>query len=307
MLSTDQIYDLEKAREIIPRTRIIIQEFVSLIANIKPIILCELNPEEKIMIEKNFPKIFIDCRKVIINNRKIYNCILSTNKSYVEQTIRSLYVGNTTVASQTSLGLLLGYPKCCIDNWLKYFNKEDKYDFNRITYDAYKSSKECNGYTNNLFNFSTRVYSNNSKKFYKYISLNGNSSVSFYNYQYISHIPCKYDCKKSIAISMKIKKILQNYDPNIEKDLKTTLFKPILFFDIFDMVVFDGYVDNGILIYDKVIQPFFPIESSLLKIINQCNKIIVNDRTVMFQQNNKVIFTYDKKNEADGFILNFKP
>ena len=99
---------------------------------------------------------------------------------------------------------------------------------------------------------------------------------------------------------------MKKYAPKTEKIIRYTLSKPVLFFELFKLVVFDGYVKKNILYYKGIIPPYFLLKKSLMDKIKKGNKIIVTKNKVEIFKDNLNLFTYQKKNEADGFILDFK-
>jgi len=205
------------------------------------------------------------------------------------------------------IGKLLGYPQCCVNNYLSYMRQGFHHDFSLITHETYQSSKKFNFLVNNLLNFSTRVSNEGAGDLMQYYQLNKNpsSSIPGHYFQFISHIPCSYDCPESIQIGGQIDLLLKKYAPKIEKEVKYTLSKPILFFDLFELIIFDGYVENGILEYNKILPPIFPVNKELLDNIKNGNRIAVSDREIKVFKNTLCLFTYRKKNIRDGFIIDF--
>lgn len=203
------------------------------------------------------------------------------------------------------LGDLLGYPKCCVESHLRYCGQSKQLDSPLITYQAYKSSKKCNFLVNNLLNFSTRVGDKKSNDFLHYLQLNKNLPIPYRYFQFISHDPCRYDCQESIKIGKEIDSLLKEYAPKVEKIVKYTLSKPILFFDLFKLVIFEGYLKEGVLYYQKIIPPFFLVDNSLMEKIESGNRIIVDNKKIEILKDDSTLFVYQKKSEADGFILDF--
>jgi len=87
--------------------------------------------------------------------------------------------------------------------------------------------------------------------------------------------------------------------------VKYTISKPILFFDLFKLVIFDGYIKEGVLYYQKIIPPFFLVDNSLMEKIKSGNRITVDNKKIEILKNDSTLFVYQKKDEADGFILDF--
>ncbi|XOA42790.1 MAG: hypothetical protein ACKKMO_03290 [Candidatus Nealsonbacteria bacterium] len=296
--------ELKKGVELVPKTNLILSEFLAVIAGKKPVLTMGFhNKSEKELIKSNFPNLTLFCSKIVLGGKQQKVCAISRNKSLAKQTVE--YFCNR---KHHLTGLLLGYPECCIKKHLYFFYRKLQLNSPLVTYQSYGNAKGCNFLTNNLFNFSTRLeqkkedfellnkyYHSNEKEF----------PIPLWNLQFISHIPCSYDCKESIKIGREIDSLLKEYAPDTEKIIKRTLSKPILFFDLFKLVVFDGYLKNGILHYKRIIPPLFFLDDLLRKKIKKGNKIIVTNNKVEIFKDNSNLFTYQKKNEADGFILDF--
>jgi len=294
---------LKKAANLIPKTRLVLQEFFAVLAGKKPVMIYAINPDDRKLIKDNFPQINIICRSQIVWNKKISFCALSKDKSLSEKAI-DIFCSKSG-GSFELLGDLMGYPRCCVKSHLRYCEQDNQLDFSAITYQNYKLSNKCNFLVNNLLNFSTRVGGEESSDFIRYSQLNKNLAIPYQYFQFISHNSCKYDCKESIKIGKETDSLLKEYAPKIEKIVKYTLSKPILFFSLFKLIIFDGYLEKGILHYQKIIPPFFPIDSLLMEKIENGNRIIIDNKKIKILKNNSILFTYQKKNEADGFILDF--
>jgi len=295
---------LKKAVFIIPKTHLVPQEFLALIAGIKPVILHALSPDEIKLIKTNFSEV-----KIAYNDKNIFDipqkdlltCALSKNELLSKKTLNTYFLDGKGVFKL--MGELLSYPKCCVENYIKYFDLHQQWDSSLITYQAYKASKKFNFLVNNLLNFNTRISNKDFNNFQRYQSLNKNFPILYS--QFISHIPCRYDCPESIKIGQEIDSLLKEYAPNIEEIVRYTLSKPILFFDLFKLIIFDGYVKEGVLYYQKIIPPFFLIDNSLMDTLKSGNQIMVNDKEIKIFKDNLLLFTYQKKNVRDGFILDF--
>ena len=295
---------LKKSVLIIPKTHLVLLEFLALVAEIKPVILHALSPDEIKLIKTNFPEVNIaynDKNIFDIPQKDLLICALSKNELLSKKTLNTYFLEGKTVFDL--MGELLGYPKCCVENYIKYFNLHQQWNSSLITYQAYKASKKFNFLVNNLLNFNTRISNKDFNNFQRYQSLNKNFPILYS--QFIFHIPCRYDCPESIKIGKEVDSLLSEYAPKVEKIVKYTLSKPILFFDLFKLVIFGGYLKEGILYYQKIIPPFFLIDNSLMDTLKSGNQIMVNDKQIKIFKDNLLLFTYQKKNVRDGFILDF--
>lgn len=295
--------ELKKVEELIPRTSLILPEFLAVVAGHKSTLSVTFRSQsEKKLVKFHFPKLAIICNNVLISGKRVNTCIISRNKSLAEQAIKCFYDDNR------KMGQLLGYPECCIEKYLQVFIP-GRMNINSpiITYQSCRNTKKLNFLTNNLFNFSSRVGRKKKEltSHQQYFELNKDFPFFLQHLQFISHIPCSYGCKESIKIGEEIDSLLKEYAPNIEKIIRYTLSKPILFFNLFKLVVFDGYLKEGILYYNKLTPPYFLLENPLMEKIKKGNRIIVGDKEIRIFKDNLSLFTYKKKNEADGFILDF--
>lgn len=294
--------EIRKAVELIPKTTFVLQEFIAMLAGKKPVVVTTLpSISIKELIVSNFPNLFVE-----VNNGPWYKknvvCAVSKNKIIALRAVDYLKL------SSLEQGKVLGYPDCCSEKHAYLLLQDKALDSSFVTYKSLQNAKKCNYLTNNLFNFYSRLGLNkkNFENVDKFHKLNKNSfSFPSWNLQYISHMPCRYDCSKSIKIGREIELLLKKYAPNVEKKLKYSLAKPILFFDLFKLIVFDGNFENGILCYTKTIPPLFPFNSPLKESIESGNKMKISKNMIEIYRGNKKIFTYKKKDIKDGFILNF--
>ena len=297
---------LKKGIELVSKTGLILPEFLAVMAGKKPALTVGFHDKsEKELIKSNFPNLALFCSKIVLGGKQQEICAISRNKSLAKQVVRYFCDGKHHL-----MGSLLGYPKCCIKKHLYFFYRGRNLQLNSslVTHQSYRNAKKCNFLTNNLFNFSSRVGCKKEQlePYDQYRRLNTKEFfIPLWNLQFISHIPCSYDCKESIKIGEEIDSLLKEYAPDMEKIIRYTLSKPILFFDLFKLVVFDGYLKNDVLYYNKIIPPYFLLENLLMEKIKNGNKIIVSKSKVEIFKNNLSLLVYQKKNEADGFILDF--
>ncbi len=295
--------ELKEKIKKISQTSLILEEFLAVIDDIKPVLIMESHKEkEKKLIKSNFPELFLTCNHKFIAGKQINVYAISRVKSLAEQAIECFCKKEDPYL----MGKLLGYPECCIKKYYFFLNHSLQYNSPLITRQSFKKTKNFNFLTNNLFNFSTRLNAKEDfNNFRQYYFLNKKFPIPIRQLQFISHVPCSYSCEKSIKIGKEIDCLLKEYDPRVEKIVKYTLSAPILFFDIFKLVVFDGYFKDSILYYKKIIPPLFLTDGLLMKEIKKGNKIIANEKEIKIFKNNFEIFSYRKKNEMDGFILDF--
>ena len=295
---------LKKAIIIVPKTNLILQEFLVVLGGEKPVLTVVFNNKsEKDLIKSNFPELAVICHYRIVDGKKENICAISKNKSLATETVDCIYEGK----EHNLIGQLLGYPECCIKNHLYFFQHNLQHCSPIVTYQSYQNSKQFNFLTNNLLNFSTRISNKGDyERFKRYYGLNKHFPIPLKYLQFISHIPCFYNCQESIKIGKKIRSLLREYAPKIEEVVTYTLSKPVLFFNLFKWVIFKGYVKENILFYKKVIPPISLIDSPLLNRIKEGNKILADDNKIEIFKDNLLLYFYSKKDKTDGFILDFK-
>lgn len=105
-----------------------------------------------------------------------------------------------------SLGLILGYPKCCINFYMEYLNTVTDKDFLRATVKESKSYRY---------------------PFYTNIARRG-SDLTLLN-----HFPCSFDCQKSIDIGKANYKFIKQHLPKTAELLLKSLKGRILIYDRF--------------------------------------------------------------------------
>jgi len=288
----------------ISKTDIIIQEMLGVVAGIKPCFIKNLNEKESKLIIDKFPELSIEQ----VERISMENCCeilygISKKRRMAKLVINSFLAER----DMTKTGKLLGYPECCVRNHFYFVKHNMQHQHPKVVYQSHKKSKKHSFLTNNLFNFTSRLHSKEDfRKQKRYFSLNKNFSIPIYYLQFISHIPCSYDCQESIKIGRKIHSLLKEYAPKIEKVVTYTLSKPVLFFDLFEWVIFEGHVKENTLFYKEVMHPISLINSSLLNKIKKGNKIFVNNNKIKIFKDSSLIYSYLKKDKTDGFILDFK-
>jgi len=293
--------ELKKAVKLVPETSLVLQEFLAVIAGKKPVLAVTFSDKsQRELIKSNFPNLNVCCsKKPCFGSQQV--CAISRNKSLARQTAEYLS------ADTREQGRLLGYPECCVKQHADFSMRGLGLNAPLVVYESYKNSKKCNFLTNNLLNFYSRLgkEKKNFECLNKYYYLNRDFPVSLWNLQFISHTPCSYDCKESIKMGKEVQKLLKKYAPDVEKVISYTLSKPVLFFDLFKWIIFEGKVKESTLFYKRIIPPISLVESSFFDIIKKGNKIIVDKNKVEILRDNLSLYLYSKKNKQDGFILDF--
>lgn len=95
---------------------------------------------------------------------------------------------------------------------------------------------------------------------------------------------------------------MQRAYPRANRFIGKILSSPLLFLDTFKWALFRGGVVNGKLLYKDVRAPYC-LEGKLLDGIKQGNKIQINKKRIVVYSDDKIIFTYNKKDDNDGTLL----
>jgi len=214
--------------------------------------------------EKKYNKIFTK------ESNFFYNVYIAKKENVIKKAKKIILSGFTLRKGYTSkdIGILLGYPSCCVESFLKFSIK--------------KSILTLNPFVVNKIPF----YNNN--------LLTGSSS----NCLLSGHAVCSYNCKKSLAYNKKILKAIQKEIPDYYNFLKVYLRKPLLIWrnncsgfaliDTMVVILFEGDLVGKILTYSDI-YPHFPINQEA-HLHN-----FPSEETISFlQRGNKVVF-YNKK------------
>jgi len=276
------------------------QSYFLLKAGIKPVIRTGIT-ENVIKDLENFCKkfeVFVLIKKMNkLYGQKLDKPFISAYISLSEKLAIEAYEAEKN-EDRLEFGKLLGYPKCCTKNFIKNLKKEEEYTILSYKNTRTKSSFFCN----NTFNFDSKVGFKDTLKIFKnnYQIFNKVEDLFL-----IRHIPCSFDCKKSIEIGEKTLKILKKEMPEFAEKILNAIKRPILHFDYFNWVVFDGEVDDNNLKYKKIL-PFkslFP-EDKLTKIKNG-SRIKVSKDKILVLKNYEKLLEIPKKNEYNGIIIDF--
>jgi hypothetical protein len=220
----------------------------------------------------------------------IYNVYIAKSKENALLTYEYEKSGD-----RLNFGKMLGYPECCIDAFIK--NLKDGKDFILLAKENTKSNFSY--YCNNLFNYDSKLSSHNVKIYYDKLPI-----LDRYNYCYlIRHMPCSYDCSKSIALGKKTLELMNDDNPAFANAVVNALKNVVLYFDYFNWVVLKGRIINGAVIYSEVLSYESLISKTIIKKIKQGDRIIIIDKLMLIFKNNKNIF--EIKNKSIGVILDF--
>jgi len=276
------------------------QSYLLLKAGIKPVIRLTIGEN----LQKHFEKFCNDLNLFVSIKRfnEIYNqelkvpvfiAYISTSEILAEKAYYAEYNAN-----RKELGRMLGYPKCCVDEYVnRLLNKNLDY-----MVDCLLKTEGLNSfYCNFLFNFDSKLNSEGEQ-----ILKNNREIFERYKiYFLIKHIPCNFNCKNSIKLGEITFKLLKDELPELTRKIEFVLKKPILYFDYFNWIIFDGIVDGNELLYKQIlpIKSLFPADK--LKIIKKCNMIRCLDNKIFVLKNERVVLNMNKEYGSRGVIINF--
>ncbi|MCL4406000.1 MAG: hypothetical protein M1471_00495 [Patescibacteria group bacterium] len=293
--------DFEKKLSIVDGAGIVLQEFLSILDGKKPAMVFGLGDESfKEKIETAFPGIYIRFSKnQPFLPRLICGVALDENKAAEAAEYLSM--------NPDDQGVVLGYPKCCVTSHMRFVIESQALNAPLVTYNSFKNSQSLNYLTNNIFNFYSRIgyQEKNMLDYARYGESNINLPINTINFQYISHIPCRYDCEASVAWGKITEGLMKKYTPNVEAIIKNTLARPILFVDLFEWIVFDGKVSDGVLSYNGILPPKAFPDEGLMKAVLEGNRLKVDDQRIEVFNDDRLIISIPKKDERNGFLMDF--
>ena len=110
-------------------------------------------------------------------------------------------------------GYFLGYPDCCIDYFRRY-NNHFKYNY---LFEALKNTRTAP-------------------------RLSCNPLLKNFTYSYIYHMPCAYDCARTMAYVRRLRKEISLREPELVRRIDRMLALPLLVMGEQDAYVFEGRV-----------------------------------------------------------------
>ena len=167
-----------------------------------------------------------------------------------------------------AVGRLLGYPKCCVDFFMK--NKE-------------KQQKLQNDYIlpalNNSEGFKFPFYNN--------------YAARYFDVTLLSHFPHSFHCEESIKIAKSNLQCIKKYSEDLANKFEIALKSPLLYTENNGIFVFNDYkLNNNILEFNEVKST---VNNELLNLLNKSKKIEIIDK-------NKIKIN-DKTIEDIGFMM----
>lgn len=264
-------------------TGIDIQSYLLLKERLKPVIrvLLERNVLEdaKKAVEKLGIKLIAREFKQLYGGhleKKAIIAYYSLDKNLCKQAMTAEQEGK-----RKEFGQLLGYPDCCIDNFIK--NLVNGVDYTLVS--LHNVRTRASFYCNNLFVFDSKLDSFQLKTYFD----NHNILYGPHQLFLIRHVPCSFDCKHSIKIGKITLKLLKNNSPDLFEKILGTLKRPLLYWNYFEWVLFNGYQEGNEVKYDGILNYESLLNDKIKKIFENGNKFKVdNEKISVFNSNENI-------------------
>ena len=174
-------------------------------------------------------------------------------------------------------GKVLGFPDCCI-NFFKDFNDHNVYNH---LYETYKNTE---GKPNFLCN----------------------SLFMDFTYSLIHHIPCSYNCKKTIKLAKELLIEIEREEPEFSEEIKHNLKLPLLAFEEKNIYAFEGKIKNNMIHYSDFSFLGREQDNKYQKILEMGDNIAVKKDGIDILKESSILLSIPKKKEENGFLLQFK-
>lgn len=94
--------------------------------------------------------------------------------------------------------------------------------------------------------------------------------------------------------------------PALAKEITTALKQPVLYFDYFNWLVFNGKAEGNKLFYNQILpyRSFFPEEKATA--IKKGNRLIVDDEKISIFKGKTLIAKINKENQYKGVLVDFQ-
>jgi hypothetical protein len=164
------------------------------------------------------------------------------------------------VIDHVEFGGLLGYPDCCVG----FFGISNNWNRTNSYAEALRNTRRRCDHRTNCF------------------GKNLGYSLNF-------HMPCRFDCPRTIALSVKLTDFLKRREPTYIAACLKLLQKPVLSLNEREIMVFDGVaLDDGRIDYCGV-KDLFSTPPAILQAVKQGNRIEVRGRFVVIYRGKEVV------------------
>ncbi len=143
-------------------------------------------------------------------------------------------------------GLLLGYPACCVDAYIRWRGEfGDKKDLVRFTAENTPAGKPWDFRLNNIVNYFSRVFGPDERRSRVISDLNLRAGLLISAAHVASWHPCSYLCAASSKKAAAIYGFFEEYTPAYAAGLKRLLARPFLFVDKYDFLPLEKKAGAG--------------------------------------------------------------
>jgi hypothetical protein len=134
-------------------------------------------------------------------------------------------------------GILLGYPACCVDAYLRWrLGFCEKKDLVRFTAGNTPGDKPWDFRLNNIVNYFSRIFGTDEELSRRISDLNLSNGLIISVSHVASWHPCSYRCAESSKKAGAIFGFFEDYAPDYAARLKSLLARPFLFVDKYDFM-----------------------------------------------------------------------
>ncbi|NIO20610.1 MAG: hypothetical protein GTN76_07700 [Candidatus Aenigmarchaeota archaeon] len=287
-----------------------IQEWLALKHGIKPLLRTVIQPDDVKNIEKlcredglfyivkPFSQLYLTKFDSPVN--VIY---ISKNKDLLERAYQSEKSGSGSLGARKIVGELLGYPSCCVEFYSEFFSqpylKDTKFSIPIKTYS--KTQGKPSFLVNNIFKLESRLSSKGLEEYQKNPDFADRVSHLFL----ISHVPCSYTCKESIKMGREMLDLLEKEEPELAKEIVFRLKRPLLYFDDFNWLIFNGRVNGNTINYTSILPPLSLMPEGLVKKFREGSEVKVGKEFVDIFKNKERVHRIKKKDKDNGILFNF--
>jgi hypothetical protein len=215
----------------------------------------------------------------------------SKEKKFLEGSYRNgwypLIIGNRAVHKPyidvLRFGYFLGYPDCCIDFFRRY-NNWGKFNY---LYEIKKNTKMKESYLCNPL-------------------------LKNHTYSYIYHMPCSFDCKRTMDYSRQLREKLLDLEPKLVNKIDGLLKNKFLVFDELFSVLLKGEIEGDILRYNYAEGAGHPginesdsSRKEILSLLKLGDSLKIEDDKITIYKKDGFVGAF-KKQKEEGFILDFE-
>lgn len=312
--------EVDKVFKLSSEANITTLEFLALIAGIKPAIYYGTdNAQEIEIIRSYFPNLKISGTDFDFSS----NGILPKKYIYVisrDQELSSSIIKKILDNRLYSVGVRLGYPRCCVTHHTELVQRPRcREAMVSLAKDSvistFNSSKRYSSFANNIYNFNTRLRPEDTEKFHSFAKLNKFEGAPLArlnlkpmgSLSFISHIPCAYDCEASINLGKKLFQFMDEYVPDIARDMLFILSRPVIFFGAFEWLAFNELKKRGSLYYYSEPNYFMKslVSDDLKNAVEYGDSFLIDDENVIIKKSGADLYRYKKTDPSNGIVIDF--